>query len=145
MKKSIHDAMTKLAAAESAFVGSELLAPVVRGRGVTVKIANVRCTLAVSPADYQGWGVFRAGSHVQATLVREATAAQRQQYLRLFPAAALIVCLSEGGKTLATPADLSEGRFDFDGPVSVELCGQVDLFDGIAARFDGMPLLVRPD
>jgi hypothetical protein len=140
MKRSLRDAMKKLAAAESAFVGSEFLAPVVRGHGVTVKIAGVRCTLDVSPAEYQGWGIFRAETISKAMLLREATAAQRRQYLGLFAGVALIVCSTDGPTPLAMPADWSDSRFQFNGPAAVELCGPVDVFDVISARFDGVRL-----
>lgn len=137
MKRSVNDAMKKLAAAELAFVGSKFLAPVICGRGVTVRIAEVRCLLKVSPRDFEGWGVFRADSHTQATLLHEATATQRQQYLRLFPAVSLIMCGNKRDTPLATPADLSDNRFHFDGPVPLELCGRIELFDTVTARFDG--------
>jgi hypothetical protein len=129
--------MKKLAAAEAAFVGSEFLAPVVRGRGVTVKIVGVRCALSVSPPDFHGWGIFRADSHTHATLLREAAALQRQAYLRLFPSISLIICSGQSSAPRATPADLSDSRFHFDGPVPVDLSPRLDLFDVVVAGFDG--------
>ncbi|HEX4124694.1 MAG TPA: hypothetical protein VHY37_08210 [Tepidisphaeraceae bacterium] len=137
MKRNMRDAMQKLAAAESAFVGSEFLAPVVRGRGVTVRIAGVRCTLEVRPGDFEGWGVFQARSHTEAMLLRPASAAQRQRYLRLFPPVRLIVCDSTGRTPMAVPAELSDTRIQLGGPAAVELCAGADVFDAIAARFDG--------
>jgi hypothetical protein len=59
-KRDILSAIDRLAKAEESFVGSEFLAPVLRGAGVGVRIGEVRCRLKVSPADFEGWGVFKA-------------------------------------------------------------------------------------
>jgi hypothetical protein len=136
MKKALLESLKKLAAMENAFLKTEFLAPVVRGRGVAVKIAGVRCELAIHPADFRGWGIFRAESHKNASLVREATGRERQQYLRLFPAVRLIVCRVDHEVVLAVPGNPSDTRFRASGPVSVELCAQLDLFDAIVGRFD---------
>jgi len=73
-RKSVHAAMSRLASAESAFLAREFLAPVVRGRGVSVSIAGVRCVMTLEPRGFQGWGLFRPLSYTAATLVREASA-----------------------------------------------------------------------
>lgn len=85
-----NDAWNRLARAESDFLRAEFLAPVVLGRGVSVRIAGVRCTLRVLPPEFQGWGVFRPLSHKSAILSRVATAAERRRYLAIFPQAGLI-------------------------------------------------------
>src|SRR5687767_8263212 len=85
-KRNIHDALQRLAAAEDEFLRGEFLAPVLRGQGVQVRIAGVRCQLSVEPADFQGWGVYRPLSHTQARLVRPAGMGERRKYLDLFPA-----------------------------------------------------------
>ena len=69
-KRNILDAIDQLAKAESEFIGSEFLAPVLRGAGVEVRIAGVRCRLAVSPNNFEGWGIFQARSHTQAKFLR---------------------------------------------------------------------------
>jgi hypothetical protein len=132
----IHNAMHRLAKAESAFMGSEFLAPVLRGRGVSAKIAGVRCDLTVDPADFQGWGVFRAISHREAQLARNATGTQRRGYLRLFPAVELVICQTGRAEFKAAPANPSDGRFYFVETVEVRLASRIDLFDIVIARFD---------
>src|SRR5262245_48044384 len=89
--KSVTDALARLAAAEERFLAGEFLAPVVRGGRVQVRIAGVVCTLRISPADFEGWGVFRPSSHAEAQLVRPAKLAERQRYLELFPLVRLIL------------------------------------------------------
>jgi hypothetical protein len=139
-KRRIPDALARLAAAEDAFLRSEFLAPVLRGQGVQVRIAGVRCQLRVEPADFQGFGVFRPLSHAAARLDRPATMGQRRQYLALFPAVSLLLCARQGaaGDTwLALPANRSDARFEVDGLIPVLLAEDAELFDTARARFDG--------
>jgi hypothetical protein len=133
----INEALARLAREESAFLHAEFLAPVVRGRGVAVRIAGVRCTLRVVPPAFCGWGVFQPVSHAVATLVREATAAERRQYLALFPELRLVVCGRDGGRPLAVPAAAADARLEITGPVEVQLAAAFDLFDTLLVRFDG--------
>lgn len=129
--------MHRLARAESAFLAAEFLAPVVRGRGVSVAIADVRCMLAVEPADFQGWGVFRPLSHTAARLVRNATAGERRGYLALFSAVRLVVCARGRDRAAALPANVADERFELTGPAVVNLPDDYDLFDTLLVRFDG--------
>src|SRR4051794_20322752 len=85
--------LARLESAEDAFLRSDFLAPVLRGGGgVNVRIAGVRCTLAVEPADFEGFGVFRPASHTLARLVREARMGERLRYIELFPAVRFVLC-----------------------------------------------------
>jgi hypothetical protein len=139
-KPNIHSALARLAAAENTFLHSEFLAPVLRGRGVQVCIAGVRCRLGVEPADFQGWGVFRPLSHARARLVREASMGQRRQYLNLFPAVQVLLLARQGAGTeawLAAPANGGDARVGVDGTVPVRLAEDAELFDTVRARFDG--------
>ncbi len=135
MKKELLQTLKNLAAAENAFVDIEFLAPVLRGSGVAVKIAGVRCNVAIDPPDFQGWGVFRADSLTSAALLREATPTQRRNYLRLLPSVRLIVCGGKASTAMALPANPSDTRFYFAGPVFVQLCPKIDLFTTIMCRF----------
>ena len=134
-------AFDRLAAAERAFLESEFLAPVLRGGGVQVRIAGVRCSLRVEPADFQGFGVFRPASHAQARLDRPAGMGERRRYLELFPAVSLILCRAEGqgddATWLAAAAHAGDTRFDIDGLAPVRLAEDVEPFDTVRARFDG--------
>ena len=136
-KNPASDAMNRLAQAEAAFLSAEFLAPVVRGRGVRVRIAGVRCSLRMEPTAFSGWGVFRPSSHSAATLVRVASAAERKRYLSLFPAVRLVVCAVEGGRAAAVADNPADPRFQFSDPVWAQLAESVDAFDTIIARFDG--------
>lgn len=133
----IFDTLDRLAQAEREFLRAEFLAPVLRGRGVSVRIAGVRCTLRVEPAEFAGWGVFRPLSHTKARCVAKASMAQRRRYLDLLPAVQLVTCQTHGEELLAVPANPTDGRFAIEGLVRVMLAEEVDLFDRIIARFDG--------
>lgn len=139
-KRRIPDALARLATTEEAFLHAEFLAPVLRGQGVQVRIAGVRCRLRVEPADFQGFGVFKPLSHAAARLVRAATMGQRRLYLELFPAVSLLLCARQGGdgdQWLALPANRGDGRFEVEGFVPVRLVEEAELFDTVRARFDG--------
>jgi hypothetical protein len=140
-KRNILDAIDQLAKAESEFVGSEFLSPVLRGAGVGVMIAGVRCRLAVSPGNFEGWGIFRAVSHTQAKFLRAPTLAQRRQYLALFPAVRLILTMREQKQWLGVSASSGDSRISLSGPAPVRFAGDdAELFDTVIARFDGSQL-----
>lgn len=136
-KKPVSDAMKRLAQAETAFLSAEFLAPVVRGRGVQVRIAGVRCSLHVEPPAFNGWGIFRPLSHSAAKLVRGAAAGERKRYLALFPAVRLVVCAVGPGHVNAVADNPADPRFELTSPVVAHLAAGADAFDTIIARFDG--------
>jgi hypothetical protein len=125
-----------LAAAEAAFLRARVVAAVARGSDVRVRIGGVRCDLGVTPRSFAGVGVFRPTSHRSCVLERPATLAERRAYFGLFPAVRLVVCAT-GDSALGVLANRSDSRFTVEGPVPIELAGEVDLFDTVVARFDG--------
>jgi hypothetical protein len=136
-KRDILSAIDRLAKAEEAFVGSEFLAPVLRGAGVGVRIGEVRCRLKVSPADFEGWGVFKAASFEQAKHVRDATMGERRRYRALFPAVRLILVNREEDEWLAIAANSGDARFDVSGLVPPRIVEEAEPFETIITRFDG--------
>jgi hypothetical protein len=130
-------AIDRLARAEDAFVRTEFLAPVLHGAGVGVRIAGVRCRLAVSPTNFEGWGVFRAETMTRAGLVRPASMAERRKYLGLFPAVRLIFTRREADAWYAMAADGGDSRFTITGLAPVRLADEGELFDTAVTRFDG--------
>jgi hypothetical protein len=135
--RRIDDVLNRLAATEQQFVGSEFLAPLLRGGQVEVRLAGVLCKLNVRPADFQGWGVFRATSHTTAELVRPARLAERQRYLELFPLLRVILCRKEGERWLALPAHQADSRFHIRGLPPVRFVEEGQLFEVVESRFDG--------
>jgi hypothetical protein len=133
----VHEALDRLAAAEARFLAGQFLAPVPHGGQVQVRLAGIICELCVEPANFEGWGVFKPLTHSLARLVRPATLAERQRYLRLFPLLRLILCRHEGDQWLATPAHQADSRFRIEGTISVRLVEEAQLFEVIETRFDG--------
>ena len=136
-KANIKDALARLERAEAEFLGSSFLAPVVRGHGVTVRIAGVCCTLRVVPPAFHGWGVFRPVSHAVATVAREATTQERRRYLALFPTIRLVTLERDGARAHGLPANAADDRFEICGPVEVQFVDDDEPFDTIVARYDG--------
>lgn len=135
----LEDAFARLAQAERAFVGTEFLAPALRGGRVAVRIAGVVCELNnVTPADFTGFGIFRADSHERATLVRPATMGERRRYLQLFPRVSLVVSAKSDRDSFAVPLNSADARFSVQGEVTLRFAeDNVQLFDVVSARFDG--------
>ena len=129
--------LERLAAAEERAFAAEFLAPMLRGGTVQVRIAGVVCRLRVSPPEFEGWGVFRPESARTAWLIRPARLAERRAYLDLLPILRVIVCVREGDRWLAIPADGADARFRIEGLVPVRLVEEPQLFDVLLTRFDG--------
>jgi hypothetical protein len=136
-KNDVLGAIDRLAGAERAFVGTEFLAPVLRGAGVGVRIAGIRCRLAVRPADFEGWGIFAARSMTAAEVVRPASWGERRKYLALFPAVRIILARREGDTWSGIAANAGDERFAIAGLVPVRFVEDGELFETIVTRFDG--------
>jgi hypothetical protein len=133
----LHEVLEALAAAEERAFAAEFLAPMIRRGTVQVRIAGIVCRLRVSPADFEGWGVFRSTSATVARLVRPARLQDCRQYLDLLPLLRVIVCLRDEDRWLATPANRADGRFRIEGLVPVRLVEEAELFEVLLTRFDG--------
>ncbi|HEY7118473.1 MAG TPA: hypothetical protein VH475_17925 [Tepidisphaeraceae bacterium] len=130
-------AIDRLAKAEGAFVGTEFLAPVLRGAGIGVRIAGVHCRLKVHPSDFEGWGVFKAESFEEARLVRRPSMGERRRYLELFPAARMILTSLNDGQWWAVAANSGDARFSITGLAPIRFVDEGDAFDTVLTRFDG--------
>lgn len=137
-RNKIHDALDRLAKAEQEFLSAEFLAPVLRGGRVAVRVAGVVCHLNVAPRDFEGFGLFRATSHSDATLIRPAQLGERRRYLALFPRVLLVISGKRERDALAVPLNEPDARFHVQGQAQVRLVDdETQRFDTICARFDG--------
>lgn len=132
----IRDLIDRLAVAEDRFRAGEFLAPVVRGGVVFVRVAGIACRFT-APKRFRGFGVFRPDG-TRAKLVRTATLAERQRYLNLFPSRPMILVRPDGDDWLAWPAHQADSRFGPPALVPVRLAEEVQPFDPVLARFDGV-------
>lgn len=134
----IDDILNKLEAAENDFLQRDVLAPVLPGRGVIVRIVGIVCSLRVTGRRFTGWGVLRPESLKTAQFVRPATLAEVAGYLKLFPALRLIVVAREGHQWYALSANQGERGIQLNGPAPVLLAeAGIQPFETVFARFDG--------
>ena len=134
----IDDLLNKLEAEERDFLNSEVLAPVLPGQAVTVRIAGIVCQMRVDDQRFEGWAVLRPLSTKAARILRPARLAEVSAYLALFPKVGLIAIAREGRRWHALPAHRGDSRFHTERPVPVMLAEEsVQPFDTLAARFDG--------
>jgi len=134
----IDDILNKLEAAERGFLEREVLAPVLLGRPVSVRIAGVVCSLRVEGPRVEGWHILQPIALDRAHIVRPATLTEARTYLRLFPAVRLIVVARDKRTWYALPAAKGDTRFSISQPVPVVLAEDgVQPFETVIARYDG--------
>src|SRR5258706_1333679 len=136
-KKNIYSTIARLAKAEQQFLAARFLAPVIAGGKTQVRIAGVRCQMAVAPRGFSGWGVFRPISHTHAKLDRAASLSERRQYAQLLPALGLILLERiNSHRWLALPVQMHDG-VGLDELLFVQLVEDAEAFDIAQACFDG--------
>lgn len=90
------------------------------------------------PKKFQGWGVFRPISMRFARLVRKPSMKEKQEYLKLFPILRLIVCARNENIWYGIPANNADNRFKVQGLVPIGLAEEIQMFDTVETRFDGV-------
>lgn len=128
----------RLQAQETALVGTRVLAPIVGGRRVTVKVAGVACQLAIDN-QARGWSVLEVVSTQRAKWLRVASLLEREKYLALLPAVRFIALERMGEIWLSVAAHAGDARFRLNGiaPIRGAQSANVQMFETIIARFDG--------
>jgi len=131
----------KLAAAEEEFFESRFLSPVLRGMPIRVRIEGVVLTLKVRPKDFEGWGIFKMygkANNKTARFVEEPTMKQKMEYLALYPKFSVIVCQRNDDGVRGILANRSDTRLEVKGQIPILLPYEVQVFDAIDVRFDGV-------
>jgi hypothetical protein len=136
-RPDVNKLLNQFAAEEQEFLGREFLAPALRGGLINVRISGVLCRMHTTPADFEGWGIFRPTSHTEANLVRPASLAERRNYLALFPMFRLIVCRRAGNTWFGSAASFGDARINIEGMAPLRLAEEVQLFDCVRCRYDG--------
>lgn len=137
-KPDVEKLLSRFAEQEDEFLRREFLAPALRGGTVRVRLAGVVCSIRIEPADFAGWGIFQPLSHTEAILARPATLAERRDYLALFPLIQLIVCRRAGRVWYGSAARFGDTRVRLEGLAPIRLAEEVQLFDCVRTRFDGL-------
>ena len=135
---SLANIFDRLEAQETAVLGTRVLAPILGGRRVTVKVGGVACQLAVNSHE-RGWSVLEVKSTTRATWLRAASLSEREKYLALLPAVRFIALERNGDIWQGLPAHAGDARFRLNGVAPIRGGGSanVQMFDCLVARFDG--------
>jgi len=137
----IHDIFNRLEKQENALRGARILAPVLAGRTVSIRVAGVVCNLKIEAENTgapRGFGVLEAQSNTVAKWLRPATRAEREKYLALLPRLRFIALERGRGGWAGFPAGQGGGKFSLAGAAWVrEVEEGVQAFDTVLARFDG--------
>ena len=134
---NVKSLLSKLAAEETRARSRDFIAPAI-GRGrIRVRLGGVVCDLTTVPETLVGWSVFQTKDFRTANFVREATLAQRDRYLDLFPKIQLIVSNRATGRVRGVAAGSGDKRFRLDGEIPIQLAEEIRVFDTVVCRFDG--------
>lgn len=135
---SLAQIFDRLQAQETALVGTRVLAPVLGGRRVTVKVGGVACQLQIDN-DARGWSVLEVVSTQRAKWLRAASLIEREKYLVLLPAVRFIALERNGALWMAFPAHAGDARFRLNGiaPIREVETANIQMFDALIVRFDG--------
>ena len=119
------------------------LAPRIPGGRLRVRIDGLIHDFEARPADFEGWGVFRAIDSSVAELVRPAEASEIERYLgHLLPLRFRLVKPLFGTLWLACPVNQDDARRRLGSPEprAVHLVANGTRFEGAQVRFDGAQL-----
>lgn len=137
---SVRRLISRIAAAESEVRRRRFLAPCLPGGTIRVRVSGLILTLRASPADFEGWGIFRAVDDRVAELQEEPDLPSVLRYLaRLRPLRAWLSSPLQRHTWLAYPASESDARQRgwTARPFAVHLVREAAAFDGVVARSDG--------
>ena len=135
---SLANIFDRLEAQETALIGTRVLAPILGGRRVTVKVGGVACQLAID-SNARGWSILEVQSTTRATWLRAATLSEREKYLALLPAVRFIALERNREIWHSFPAHAGDARFRLNGvaPIRGADKSNIQMFDTVIARFDG--------
>ena len=138
---STMDLIRKLAAAQDALLDTQFLAPRVSGSKVSVRVDGMIHSLAVTPNNFVGWGLFEVVDAKNAILIDDASLPVITRYMKMLRSVTLRLMESIGdhGSWWAWPENQeaflrATGQ---PGPVVVHLVDGATHFDAVRARFDG--------
>ncbi len=131
------DLINKFAAREADLVGSTILAPVLKGATVRVRIGGVICELKTNDKSFEGWAILEVKNLRSAKILGEPTLKQTAAYLALFPRLRLVLINQFDGIWWGLMASTGEKRIQLTGPVPIRLTAQASAFSTVVVRCDG--------
>ncbi|MBV7327329.1 hypothetical protein KFU94_03545 [Chloroflexi bacterium TSY] len=133
----IHNILNKMQTAETDFLQTEFMAPILPNGQVRVRIAGLVSALKVVGEPTARWAILKPLNMQQAHIVGKPSLRQIQDYLALFPAVRLLLIEKDDDAWSALPAFQADERFEFRGRICVQLVQSAQPFQRILARFDG--------
>ncbi len=115
-----------------------IMAPVVPGGRVRVRINGIVSEFEVDDQTFLGWGLLKPESPGKATLVGEASQAQVKGYMELLPRFHVIMLKELQGTWWALPAQGGDNKLSISQPIPIRLASRVMSFDTATVRFDGV-------
>lgn len=114
-----------------------IMAPVVPGCRVRVRIKGIVSEFELDDREFLGWGLLKPESPGQAKLLGEASPAQIKAYMELLPQFQMIMLKELQGVWWALAAHGSENRIPVELPVPIRMAARIMSFDTATVRFDG--------
>ncbi|NEQ51172.1 MAG: hypothetical protein F6K11_13720 [Leptolyngbya sp. SIO3F4] len=137
---NIHQLLSHFINTEQTPCQSDFLAPCIRQGCLRTYVNGLAYTFNLRGWPFEGWGLFRPASSETATLIKEASLSDVNQYLRRLPAFRLyLVHRLQHRSWLAYPINESDTqqRLGMVKPMVVHLVADRFVFDQIIARWDG--------
>ncbi len=129
--------INRLAAEEERVLSRSFVAPVVRGRQVSVRVEGIAYTMSVVDRNFEGWAILKPTAQRKATICGEPSLEQIKTYLNLLPRFRLVLLEEFDHQIWSLQAHTADSRAQISGPISVQLAQRPSRFETICARFDG--------
>ncbi len=136
-RPDVRSMIKKVAEETREALSSKILAPVVPGAKVRVRISSIVYEMQPDDSTFEGWAVLQASGAGQAVILGTASPAQIKMYLELLPRFQLVTLLERDGSWWGIPAQTSDRRVQVSGPVRMRLANRVSSFETVDCRFDG--------
>jgi hypothetical protein len=136
MPADLRKLLSRVAREERELIGTEVIAPVVPGGHLAVRVAGLLHRFKVRPEATRGWGIFRAGSDGVASFLRPASLTEVERYMRDLPRYRLKLAERTVGGWLGIRAT-ADHRLSDSALYPLELVEDAQAFDVGLFRFDG--------
>lgn len=129
--------INRLAVEEERVLSRSFVAPVVRGRQVSVRVEGIAYTMSVVEKDFEGWAILKASAPKKATVCGEPSLEQIKTYLHLLPRFRLVLLEEFDDELWSLQAHTADSRAQISGPIPIQLAQRPSRFETVCARFDG--------
>ncbi|CAN5336601.1 hypothetical protein BH10CYA1_BH10CYA1_15890 [soil metagenome] len=129
--------INRLAAEEERVLSRSFVAPVVRGRRVSVQVEGIAYTMSVADRNFEGWAILKSSSAKKATVCGAPTLEQIKNYLHLLPRFRLVLLEEFDSQLWSLQAHTADSRAQISGPIPIQLAQRPSRFETVCARFDG--------